>query len=60
MPGAAPVASDSGLAIDEAKEEEAAAGTGNLTNTNNDVGTEGLRPASPGGAAKGPNLAGPA
>lgn len=59
-PGEAPVASDSGLAIDEHPAEEAAAGTGNLTAHSEAVGTDGLTRARPGGAAKGPNLAGPA
>lgn len=59
-PGEAPVASDSGLAIQQHPEEEAAAGTGNVTANGEEVGTAGVHQARPGGAAKGPNLAGPA
>ncbi|ROW02994.1 hypothetical protein VMCG_05757 [Cytospora schulzeri] len=56
-PGHAPVASDSGLPISEAGVEEASAGTGNLTSTN-DVGQTGLKAAQPGSAAPGPDVTG--
>lgn len=56
-PGEAPVASDSGLPGKGNTYEEAAAGTGNLTTTN-DVGTTGISAAEPGSAAPGPNLQG--
>lgn len=49
------MASDSGLPGKGNKYEEAAAGTGNLTTTN-DVGTTGLKSAEPGSAAPGPDL----
>ncbi|KAJ0108173.1 hypothetical protein J7T55_000138 [Diaporthe amygdali] len=56
-PGEAPVASDSGLPGKGNTFEEAAAGTGNLTTTN-DVGLTGLKSAEPGSAAPGPDLKG--
>lgn len=56
-PGEAPVASDSGLPGKGNTYEEAAAGTGNLTTTN-DVGVTGLKSAEPGSAAPGPDVKG--
>ncbi|KAI3395198.1 hypothetical protein diail_1692 [Diaporthe ilicicola] len=56
-PGEAPVASDSGFPGKGSSLEEAAAGTGNLTSTN-DVGVSGLKFVKPGSAAPGPDLKG--
>ncbi|KAK7731073.1 hypothetical protein SLS53_008875 [Cytospora paraplurivora] len=56
VPGEAPVASDSGLPITETSLEEEISGTGSLPTTN-DVGDTGLKPAQPGSAAPGPDLA---
>lgn len=56
-PGQAPVASDSGVPGVEGTAEEALENSGNI-NATNEPGMTGLKPAVPGGAAKGPNVAG--
>lgn len=56
-PGNAPVASDSGIKGNEGTVQEAVEGAS--FNEENLPGMEGIKGARPGGAAKGPNLAGP-
>ncbi|KAJ4392936.1 hypothetical protein N0V93_002140 [Gnomoniopsis smithogilvyi] len=56
-PGTAPVASDSGIKGNEGTVQEAVEGAS--FNEENLPGMEGIKGARPGGAAKGPNLAGP-